>query len=413
MKQINSKEEFLNLRNDLIEQEDEVVKSHTIIAVGMATCGISSGADEIYDELMNITKEKKLDNIMIRKTGCLGECYLEPIVEVRNNKNIKRFYNVTKNDINEILENVNHDNKDSYEKDNQIKIALEHSGIINPESIGDYIINSGYEALNKVLFDMNKDDVIEELKNSGLRGRGGAGFPTGLKWESAKNTESDIKYIVCNADEGDPGAFMDRAILEGDPHRILEAMTIAGYVIGANKGIIYIRAEYPLAVKRLKKAIGQALEYGFLGNRILGTDFNFTIDINLGAGAFVCGEETALLNSIEGLRGEPRMKPPFPAQSGLFGKPTNINNVETYANIPPIILKGSNWFNKIGTETSKGTKVFALAGKINKVGLIEVPMGTTLRSIIYDNLTKTASRRRAAESYGNTGGFRLRCRIFK
>ena len=266
----------------------------------------------------------------------------------------------------------------------QLRIALRNCGNIDPDNIDDYLANRGYEAIAKVLTDMTPVDVIQEVKKSGVRGRGGAGFPTGLKWEFTQRSQSDEKYVVCNADEGDPGAFMDRSTIEGDPHTVLEGMAIAGYAIGASKGVIYIRAEYPLAIKRLEKAIVDARNAGFLGTKILGSDFDFDIELRLGAGAFVCGEETALLNSIEGRRGMPRPRPPFPAQSGLFGKPTLINNVETWANIPVIILDGSEWFSSVGTENSKGTKVFALAGKVVNTGLVEVPMGTTLRDIVYD-----------------------------
>ncbi|MBQ5488017.1 MAG: NADH-quinone oxidoreductase subunit NuoF, partial [Clostridia bacterium] len=266
----------------------------------------------------------------------------------------------------------------------QMRVALRNCGVINPENIDEYIAMDGYAALGKVLTEMTPAEVIDVMKKSGLRGRGGAGFPTGMKWQFAAANEADQKYVVCNADEGDPGAFMDRSVLEGDPHAVLEAMAIAGYAIGASKGYIYVRAEYPIAVERLKIAIGQAREYGLLGEDIFGTGFNFDIDIRLGAGAFVCGEETALLTSIEGNRGEPRNKPPFPANKGLFQKPTIINNVETLANIPQIIMKGADWFASMGTEDSKGTKVFALGGAINNTGLVEIPLGTTLRHIIYD-----------------------------
>ncbi|MFP4466899.1 MAG: NADH-quinone oxidoreductase subunit NuoF [Candidatus Goldiibacteriota bacterium] len=273
------------------------------------------------------------------------------------------------------------------EKDNhnkQFRIVLRNSGYIDPEDINDYIERDGYKALEKAVFEYTPDDIIAELKLSGLRGRGGAGFPTGIKWEFTKNSENAVKYVVCNADEGDPGAYMDRSILEGDPHTVLEGMTIAGYTTGASKGFIYIRAEYPLAIKRLEFAIEKAKQMGLLGNNILGSGFSFDIEIRLGAGAFVCGEETALLESIEGKRGMPRPRPPFPAVVGLWGKPTVINNVETWANIPVILNKGGEWFSKIGTEKSKGTKVFALTGKINNPGLVEVPMGTTIKEIVYD-----------------------------
>ncbi|MEZ4599195.1 MAG: NADH-ubiquinone oxidoreductase-F iron-sulfur binding region domain-containing protein [Syntrophotaleaceae bacterium] len=266
----------------------------------------------------------------------------------------------------------------------QLRIATRNSGFIDPEEIDSYILAGGYQALGRCLSEMTPQELIQEIKKSGLRGRGGAGFPTGVKWEFASRYQSDVKYVICNADEGDPGAYMDRAVLEGDPHSILEAMAIAGYAIGAHNGTIYIRAEYPLAVKRLRIAIEQAREYGLLGEDILGTGFGFAIEIKYGAGAFVCGEETALIRSMEGNRGEPYTKPPFPAEAGYWGKPTILNNVETLANIPAIIMKGSDWFRSIGTETTKGTKVFSLVGKINNVGLIEVPMGITLGEIIFD-----------------------------
>lgn len=266
----------------------------------------------------------------------------------------------------------------------QVKIATRNVGYIDPGNIEEYIARDGYFALTKVLNEMTPDQVIEEVKRSGLRGRGGAGFPTGLKWELTRKAKGDRKYVVCNADEGDPGAFMDRAVLEGDPHTVLEAMAIAGYAIGAQQGYIYVRAEYPLAIERLQIAIAQAKEYGFLGQNILGSDFSFDIEIRIGAGAFVCGEETALIASIEGRRGQPRVKPPYPAQSGVWGCPTVINNVETLACVPPIIIKGADWFRSIGTPTSPGTKVFALAGKITNTGLVEVPMGITLRELLYE-----------------------------
>ncbi|KJR47667.1 NAD-reducing hydrogenase subunit HoxF [Desulfosporosinus sp. I2] len=290
--------------------------------------------------------------------------------------------------------------------DGQLRIALRNVGYIAPENILEYIAADGYQALAKVLFQMTPMEVIDVLKVSGLRGRGGAGFPTGSKWEFTRKNQADQRYIICNADEGDPGAFMDRSVLEGDPHSVLEAMLIAGAAIGASEGFIYVRAEYPAAIHRLKVAIAQAHEYGLLGKRILGSDFSFDIELKYGAGAFVCGEETALIHSIEGARGEPSVKPPFPAEKGLWGKPTCVNNVETLANIPPIILKGAAWFAAIGTEKSKGTKVFALAGKVNNVGLVEVPMGTTLRQIIFDIGGGIKQRKtfKAAQTGGPSGG---------
>ena len=287
----------------------------------------------------------------------------------------------------------------------QVRIALRNCGFIDPENINEYIARDGYAALGKVL-EMRPEEVIREIMDSGLRGRGGGGFPTGLKWKITREVQADQKYVVCNADEGDPGAFMDRSILEGDPHSIIEAMAINGYCTGASKGMIYIRAEYPLAIHRLEVAIAQAREYGLLGDDIMGTGFSFDIEIRYGAGAFVCGEETALIHSMEGKRGEPTVKPPFPSESGYKGQPTNVNNVETYANIPPIILRGAKWFSSIGTEKSKGTKVFALAGKVNNVGLIEVPMGTTLREVIFDigGGIKNGKKFKAVQTGGPSGG---------
>ncbi|MCK5028080.1 MAG: 4Fe-4S binding protein [Bacteroidales bacterium] len=288
----------------------------------------------------------------------------------------------------------------------QIRIALNNCGVIDPEIIQEYIARDGYVALGKCLTEMKPADVIKVVKDSGLRGRGGGGFPAGLKWEIAAKNQADQKYVVCNADEGDPGAFMDRSILEGDPHSVLEAMAICGYSMGATKGVIYIRAEYPLAIKRLKIAIEQAREFGLLGKNLFGTDFDFDIELRYGAGAFVCGEETALIHSMEGLRGEPTIKPPYPAEKGYLGKPTNVNNVETYANVPVILRKGADWFNTIGTEKSKGTKVFALAGKVKNVGLVEVPMGTTLREVIYDigGGIENDKKFKAVQTGGPSGG---------
>ncbi len=288
----------------------------------------------------------------------------------------------------------------------QIRIVLNNCGVIDPENIEESIARDSYMALGKCITEMTPQDVIKEIKESGLRGRGGGGFPTGLKWEIASKNHADQKYVVCNADEGDPGAFMDRSVLEGDPHAVLEAMAICGYAIGATKGLIYIRAEYPMAIKRLKIAIDQALEYGLLGNNIFGSKFDFNIELRYGAGAFVCGEETSLIHSMEGLRGEPTIKPPFPAEKGYLGKPTNVNNVETFACVPIIIRKGASWFNKIGTEKSKGTKVFALAGKVNNVGLIEVPMGTTLREVIFEigGGIQNGKKFKAVQTGGPSGG---------
>ena len=366
------------------------------ITVGLGTCGISAGANKIYDLLANEIKSKKLE-VTLQKVGCIGVCRLEPIVEIIDDDVRYTYVNVTEKDVTRIIdehviagkviEELIIDKelfsiiKTPFLK-NQVRIALRNCGNIDPTDINEYIKNDGYNALKKVLKEMSSEEVIAVIKDSGLKGRGGAGFSTGIKWEMCSKSLNSNKYVCCNADEGDPGAFMDRSVLEGDPHSVIEAMTIAAYAIGANKGYIYVRAEYPLAVERIKKAIIDAKEKKFLGEKILNTDFSFNLDIRLGAGAFVCGEETALITSIEGNRGEPRVRPPYPADKGLFKKPTLLNNVETYANIAPIILNGSAWFSKYGTTESKGTKVFALGGKINNTGLIEVPMGTTLKYII-------------------------------
>jgi NADP-reducing hydrogenase subunit HndC len=364
--------------------------------------------------------------VQVVRTGCFGLCALGPIMIVYpegtfysmvkvddvpeivsehllKGRIVKRLvYNETVTD--EGIKSLNE--TDFYKK--QKRIALRNCGVINPENIEEYIAMDGYTALGKVLTEMKPEDVIQTILDSGLRGRGGGGFPTGMKWKLARNLvpDADQKYVCCNADEGDPGAFMDRSVLEGDPHVVLEAMAIAGYAIGATQGYIYVRAEYPIAVKRLEIAINQAREYGLLGNDIFGTGFNFDIGLRLGAGAFVCGEETALMTSIEGNRGEPRPRPPFPAEKGLFGKPTILNNVETYANIPLIINKGSKWFSSMGTEKSKGTKVFALGGKIKNTGLVEIPMGTTLREIIEEigGGIPNGKKFKAAQTGGPSGG---------
>lgn len=353
-------------------------EKHILICHG--TGCTSSKSPKILENFRKILEEKNIQNVRVIMTGCFGLCAKGPIVIIRPEDTF--YSNVTPEDCEEIINThiiegktvdrllckdidgkyVNSlDELTFYKKQN--RIALKNCGVINPEEIDEYIAFDGYKALEKVLFEMTPDEVIEELKKSGLRGRGGAGFPTGKKWEITKGYQADQKYVVCNADEGDPGAFMDRSILEGDPHSVLESMMIAGFAIGANKGYIYVRAEYPIAVERFQKAIDQARDYGILGKNIFGTDFEMDIEIRLGAGAFVCGEETALLESIEGKRGQPRVKPPFPAESGLWGKPTLINNVETYANITRILLNGADWYSSIGTETSKGTKVFALRRK--------------------------------------------------
>lgn len=398
-------------------------RSHVLVCGG--TGCTSSGSQAIVKALEEEIKKNGLETeVQVVKTGCFGLCALGPVMIVYPEGT---FYSMVKaEDIPEIVsehllkgrivtrlvydETVSNqgikslNETDFYKK--QHRIALRNCGVINPENIDEYIGCDGYQALGKVLTEMTPDDVIQTLLDSGLRGRGGGGFPTGLKWKLAKGNDADQKYVCCNADEGDPGAFMDRSVLEGDPHVVLEAMAIAGYAIGASQGYIYIRAEYPIAVKRLEVAIRQAREYGLLGKNIFGTDFSFDIELRLGAGAFVCGEETALMTSIEGHRGEPRPRPPFPAQKGLFGKPTILNNVETYANIPQIILKGAEWFASMGTEKSKGTKVFALGGKIKNTGLVEIPMGTTLREVVEQigGGIPNGKKFKAAQTGGPSGG---------
>ncbi|MDD4226032.1 MAG: NADH-quinone oxidoreductase subunit NuoF [Mariniphaga sp.] len=398
-------------------------KIHVLICGG--TGCKSADSDELKKSLKQWIDEVGLeDDVQVVLTGCFGFCEKGPIVKVLPDNTF--YVSVTPSDAEEIVKehllkgrvvqrllyrdpNTHQQISDSKGMDfykKQMRIALRNCGFINPENIQEYISRDGYMALGKCLTELTPEDTIQEIKDSGLRGRGGGGFPTGLKWEITRKSEADQKYVVCNADEGDPGAFMDRSILEGDPHSVIEAMSICGYCIGASKGLVYIRAEYPLAIERLKIALDQAREYGLLGEDILGTGFDFDIDIRLGAGAFVCGEETALIHSMEGKRGEPTFKPPFPSVSGFLGKPTNVNNVETFANIPVIINKGASWFNKIGTENSKGTKVFALAGKINNVGLIEVPMGTTLREVIYDigGGIKDGKEFKSVQTGGPSGG---------
>ena len=425
---MKSLEEIHKIREDKKKELDlrvntkaDTREKHILVCHG--TGCTSSKSPQILENFNRIIKEKNIENVRVIKTGCFGLCAKGPIVIIRPEDTF--YAGVTPDDCEEIIQThiiegnkverllakdidgtkVNSlDELNFYKK--QKRIALKNCGVINPEEIDEYIAFDGYKALEKVLKEMSQDDVVKVISDSGLRGRGGAGFPTGKKWELTKAVQGEQKYVVCNADEGDPGAFMDRSILEGDPHAVLEAMEIAGYTIGANKGFIYVRAEYPIAVKRLKIAIEQAREYGILGKNIFGTDFNFDIEIRLGAGAFVCGEETALLESIEGKRGQPRVKPPYPANAGLWGKPTLINNVETYANIAQIILKGSEWYSSIGTETSKGTKVFALGGNVNNIGLVEVPMGTTLREIVFDIGGGIPNGRefKAAQTGGPSGG---------
>ncbi|MBE7055008.1 MAG: NADH-quinone oxidoreductase subunit NuoF [Ruminococcaceae bacterium] len=400
-------------------------RSHVLICGG--TGCTSSGGAKLIDEFEAQLKANGLENeVKVVKTGCFGLCALGPVVVVYPEG---AFYSrVEKEDVAEIVtehllkgrivkrlvyDETIAENDDTIKSLNevdfykkQMRVALRNCGVINPENIEEYIAFDGYKALATVLTEMTPQDVIQVIKDSNLRGRGGGGFPTGLKWDFASKSVNEQKYVCCNADEGDPGAFMDRSILEGDPHSVLEAMAIAGYAIGANQGYIYIRAEYPIAVERLEIAIKQAKEYGLLGDDIFGTGFSFDIGLRLGAGAFVCGEETALMTSIEGHRGEPRPRPPFPAVKGLWGKPTILNNVETYANIPVIINKGAEWFNTIGTEKSKGTKVFALGGKINNTGLVEIPMGTTLREIVEEigGGVPNGKKFKAAQTGGPSGG---------
>lgn len=401
----------------------QLYRAHVLVCAG--TGCTSSNSLKIMEEMESLLKISNLeDEVKIVKTGCFGLCAEGPIVVIYpegamyvrvevsdvqviveehllKGRIVRRLLAGEKEaeDISKVLENV-----DFFKR--QQRIALRNCGRINPENIDEYIAFDGYKALEKVLTEMTPEAVIDTVKGSGLRGRGGGGFPTGIKWEFAAKQVSDQKYVCCNADEGDPGAFMDRSVLEGDPHSLIEAMSIAGYAIGATEGFIYVRAEYPIAVKRLQLAIDQAKEYGILGDNVLGTGHRFDLEIRLGAGAFVCGEETALMTSIEGHRGEPRPRPPFPAVKGLWQKPTILNNVETYANIPVIILNGAQWFSSIGTEKSKGTKVFALGGKINNTGLVEVPMGTTLREVVYDiggGIPK-GKKFKAAQTGGPSGG---------
>lgn len=380
-----------------------MAETRTNILVCCGTGCVASESDKVLRNLELILKARGYDKeVSIIKTGCFGFCEQGPIVKIEPDNVF--YVKVGPKDAKEIIDEhivkgrrverllyVEPTQKEVirtqqempfYKK--QLRIALRNCGLINPEDLNEYIALGGYEALGRSLTEMSREEVVEEIKQSGLRGRGGGGFPTGLKWEIAKKQNSEVKFIICNADEGDPGAFMDRSILEGDPHSVIEGMAIGGYAVGANKGIVYIRVEYPLAIERLTTALNQAREAGLLGYNIFGTNFNFDINLKYGAGAFVCGEETALINSCEGKRGEPNYKPPYPAEEGYWGHPTCVNNVETFANIAPIITKGAQWYASIGSEKSKGTKVFALAGKINNVGLVEVPMGITLREIIFE-----------------------------
>ena len=400
-----------------------MIRSHILVCGG--TGCTSNKSHDIIDALNSELRAQGLENeVKVVMTGCFGLCANGPIMVVYPEGAC--YNHVTVDDVKEIISEhiikgrivtrLLHVEGDTHERvmslsqtefmQKQVRVALRNCGVIDPENIDEYIGHDGYQALAKVLTTMTPDDVIKVISDSGLRGRGGAGFPTGTKWKFAKASKNDVKYVCCNADEGDPGAFMDRSVLEGDPHVVIEAMAIAAYAIGSNQGYVYIRAEYPIAVQRLRKAIEQARAYGLLGKNIFGTDFSFDLDIRLGAGAFVCGEETALMTSIEGKRGEPRPRPPFPAVKGLFAKPTILNNVETYANVPRIILNGADWFASMGTEKSKGTKVFAVGGKIINTGLVEVPMGTTLREVVYDigGGIPNGKKFKAAQTGGPSGG---------
>jgi NADH-quinone oxidoreductase subunit F/NADP-reducing hydrogenase subunit HndC len=425
----NAKADLINVRR-IVREQAEKLSEKTKYRKQVLVCGgtgcTSSHSLDVIAQLEKSFKELGINDVLIVKTGCFGLCALGPIMivypegafyphmTVEHAKTVAEKHLVKGGEIvKELLyaETVKDDGsvlpfaEIPFYK-HQMRIALRNCGVIAAENIEEAIGAGDYMALKKVLFEMTPDEVIAELKSAGLRGRGGAGFPTGLKWQFTKEAKGDIKYVCCNADEGDPGAFMDRSVLEGDPHTVLEAMTIAGYTVGAHEGYIYVRAEYPIAVERLNIAIVQARRYGLLGKDILGSGFDFDIHVRLGAGAFVCGEETALMASIEGKRGEPRPRPPFSAQCGVFRKPTVLNNVETWASVSPIILKGSKWFSSIGTEKSKGTKVFALGGKIHNVGLVEVPMGTTLRTIIYDigGGIPNGKEFKAAQTGGPSGG---------
>ncbi|WP_186430356.1 NADH-quinone oxidoreductase subunit NuoF [Clostridium sp. BSD9I1] len=434
MEKINSFQELKTLseqskvllanRGNENTEENAANKNIDIMVCGGTGCQASGGI-----EVVKVLEEERdaaglKDKVKIVTTGCFGFCEKGPIVKVMpenifyievNEEKARRIFQehiLSGKVVEDCLykDPATHEHLDKqsdlpfYKK--QIRIALRNCGLINPEDIHEYIAVQGYQALGKALFEMTPDSVIDVVKRSGLRGRGGGGFPTGVKWEMTRKSENKVKYVICNADEGDPGAFMDRSILEGDPHSVIESMMLTGYCIGSSQGFIYIRAEYPLAIQRLRIAIKQAYDLGLLGKNILGSDFSFDIKLKYGAGAFICGEETALINSIEGGRGEPTVKPPFPSQVGLWKRPTNINNVETLANIPPIILKGHEWFSSIGTEKSKGTKVFALAGKINNVGLVEVPMGISLREIIYELGGGIVNNRKfkAVQTGGPSGG---------
>ena len=387
------------------------------VKVGQGSCGISAGAGKVFNSLKNIISEQNI-NANLSVTGCIGMCYLEPIVDIYNDGVLAvRLVRVTENDAQSIaayltdgdvskIENLLLSDEDRVFLDSQTRIALNGCGVINPEEIDDYISNGGYSALKRALTEMTPESVIEEIKISGLAGRGGAGFPTWFKWNAARSSQGEEKYLICNADEGDPGAFMDRAVIESNPHNLIEGMLIGAYAIGAKEAIVYVRAEYPLAIIRLERAIEQAKEKGIVGDNIFGTDFSCSFRIKAGAGAFVCGEETALIESLEGSRGMPRLKPPFPAQSGYWRKPSNINNVETFANVSWIIRNGGEEFAKLGTPDSKGTKVFAITGKIKRGGLVEVPMGKKLSDVIFDigGGMKTDKSYKCVQLGGPSGG---------
>jgi len=425
LKSLKSYDDLMAMRK-LCEEKFKLHKARVFIC--MTGCR-ALGAEEVYSEFKKQLKKQKLESkVEIIETGCQGLCARAPVITI-NAPGVffhrRIFYGrVTVDIVPEIIAStiekgqvinklcyVEAGKRIPYLKDipfysKQKKVVLRNCGVIDPNNVEQYIAKKGYEGLAKALFNQKPEDIINEVKISGLRGRGGAGFPTGIKWEFCRKTKGDIKYLICNADEGDPGAFMDRAVLEGDPHAVIEGMLTAAYAIGSEKGFIYVRAEYPIAVKHLEKAIAQARQLNLLGNNILGSGFNFDLEIKMGAGAFVCGEETALIASIEGKRGMPRSRPPFPVNSGLWNKPTNINNVETFANIPIIILNGSEWYKHFGTKKGTGTKIFALAGKVKNTGLVEVPMGTTLREIIFDIGGGIPGRRqfKAAQMGGPSGG---------
>lgn len=380
------KDDLEKIRDGVAKKDDHWIK------VGMSTCGIAAGADKVFDLIKSEVKKQGL-NFDVRIVGCIGNCFDEPLVEIKTGGKQIMYRRVDETLARKIVGDHAKTGKlvdgalttpSDQLNQGQTRIALRHCGIVEPESIDSYIANDGYFALRECITKSTPEKVIDEVKISGLRGRGGAGFSTGAKWTFGFRSQGEIKYIVCNADEGDPGAYMDRAMLEGDPHAIVEGMILGGFAIGATRGFLYVRAEYPLAIRRLEKAIKECREYGILGDKIFGTNFNFDLEIRLGAGAFVCGEETALLASIEGRRGTPRPRPPFPTDSGAFGKPTVINNVETLSSVSAILLKGGEWYSKLGTDKSKGTKVFAVTGKVKNAGLVEIEMGTTLRKVVFD-----------------------------